>query len=136
MEASELRMGNYVEYCRNPLVYELKQIKGIDYGGEGLFIQYYSQDGSQYPINIKNLNAIPLTEDWLLKFGFEKKGNEYLIWKDNDPLGIEVVFWKFKEFYVNLVSPEYNHELKNVKYVHQLQNLYFALTNKELKRKE
>lgn len=75
---------------------------------------------------------IPLTEEWLLKFGFHKHNNAWVqddfnennnrfyfsIWSDTD-----------EDFRYN--SSEFDVELN---YVHQLQNLYFALTNKELKK--
>lgn len=72
---------------------------------------------------------IPITEEWLLKFGFKKIKNtpwyrEYRIDKKNI-----VSFDKDdKEYsYFNLSS-----RLCTLKYVHQLQNLYFALTGAEL----
>lgn len=79
---------------------------------------------------IKEMFApIPLTEDWLKKLGFEK-----ILEADN-------VFTKIKpdEVYFNLY--QYGNEfdwvhredtLSSVKHVHQLQNLYFALAQKEL----
>lgn len=75
---------------------------------------------------------IPLTEEWLLKFGFEKMStNEY--W-----FGIIA---KGKILHISLSG---NVEIMGLnfnsirlgdicKYVHQLQNLYFALTGEELK---
>lgn len=77
-----------------------------------------------------NYNPIPLTEEWLLKFGFEKltdsrdgfnnssytytKGISFIVHFDGVRLSTN--FWIGNE----------------KKYVHQLQNLYFALTNTEL----
>ena len=83
-------------------------------------------------ISNKNHKFIPieLTEEWLLKFGFEKltdksrgfNSNSYTYTKGisfivhlNDKL-LSVNFWQGNE----------------KKYVHELQNLFFALTGEEL----
>lgn len=69
-----------------------------------------------------NYQPIPLNEEWLLKFGFVKldlPSKSYFlngIIIDHYPWGYGIVF--------------YNKCKLN--YVHQLQNLYFALTNEEL----
>jgi len=73
---------------------------------------------------LENIEPIPLTEEWLLKFGFEIKqgrfGNEYWgkinLYTSSDK---KIVFC-------------FDGYLKGIKYVHQLQNLYFALTGNEL----
>lgn len=66
------------------------------------------------------LEAIPLTEEWLLKLGFDNFGKRWM--EKNLPLDII----KANGFYMANVVNE-------IKYVHQLQNLYFALTEEELK---
>lgn len=91
------------------------------------------------------VDSIPLTPDWLEKFGF--KDNYLYITKDQDTY-IEVTFdgnngnlepaeicmFKNKkgmdgEFYIDQALYV---KLKKIQHVHQLQNLYFALTGKEL----
>ena len=66
---------------------------------------------------------IPLTEEWLLKFGFESD-DEFIFEKD-------IRICKTKQGYVyfdfSVMDP-----ICDVKYVHQLQNLHFALTGEEL----
>jgi hypothetical protein len=65
---------------------------------------------------------IPLTEEWLVKFGFEG--------------------WDKGDYTMNLSNanfyklPIWQPLAKNIKHVHQLQNLYFALTGEELTIKE
>ena len=66
---------------------------------------------------------IPLTEEWLIKFGFETKGKGW---------------YKIRDFYTVRftdigVEIHFVHgTLKTVQSVHSLQNLYFALTGTEL----
>jgi len=68
---------------------------------------------------------IPLTEEWLLKFGFEKCLNQYKKVTETKPFIILFLEGQFQ--YDDL---RYR---TNLQYVHQLQNLYFALTGEELK---
>jgi hypothetical protein len=73
---------------------------------------------------IKDVNSepIPLTEDWLIKFGFEKHGDNmfgnvlFRIEKTNNMF----LLWRYEGPQVSLSS------------VHELQNLYFALLKEEL----
>jgi hypothetical protein len=75
-----------------------------------------------------DFEPIPLTEEWLLKFGFEWKNHG--LHKDN---------WVIRQFggdwTIFLSNEKYNFDIK-LCYVHQLQNLYFALTGEELKQHE
>ena len=69
---------------------------------------------------------IQLTEEWLLKFGFEK---EFGVFKLK---GLKCWFTKYTSE-PNLYSVNIgNIKLSTLKYVHELQNLYFALTGSEL----
>lgn len=61
---------------------------------------------------------IPLTEEWLLKFGFIKR------YKDCYEFGKLILNDKFV-----MMDIDIHLELR---YVHQLQNLYFTLTGEEL----
>jgi hypothetical protein len=68
---------------------------------------------------------IPLTEEWLQKFGFQTEESFVYELDDitiNTSRGLMCIFTKCKN----------NVEIEITEYVHQLQNLYFALTNKEL----
>jgi hypothetical protein len=82
--------------------------------------------GIDYPtaiIDLDRFSGIPITEDWLLKFGFEMY--EF----DN-----KTPQFRFKEMliiYREGFLYDYGTGLK-IDYVHQLQNLYFALSQQEL----
>lgn len=104
MKASELRIGNWFK--------------------EGILEQTYAQitaeqilDFYDYPLD-DFYKPIPLTEEWLIKFGFEKAYETCYQYKDfilND---------KFIMMDIDITV--------QLKYVNQLQNLYFALTGEEL----
>lgn len=74
------------------------------------------------------LKPIPLTEEWLLKFGFEKQDNN---WKTLN-LNFATIGWE-RLAGITLSFEMESIYLPHIEYVHQLQNLYFALTNEELK---
>tara|TARA_R110002167_G_scaffold4954_2_gene23136 strand:+ start:605 stop:955 length:351 start_codon:yes stop_codon:yes gene_type:complete len=113
MEAKELRIGNYV--YSNKFVIK-------SYGVDG-FINILK--------NIDNFTPIPLTEEWLLKFGFEENCNNNYQISYNQVCGLSITISDYKSWFCNLSSTTF-YELSNCKHVHQLQNLYFTLTNEEL----
>ena len=108
MEAKELRIGN--------LVYDtLGKVNKINL--EAL------NDILKEPKN--QIKPIPLTEEWLLSFGFESYNLEYT-WKNKN-----LIIEKSENGYVKLAD-DYFIDSFEFKHVHQLQNLYFALSNEEL----
>jgi len=75
-------------------------------------------------IEFIRLSPIPLTEEWLLKFEFIKT-------YENPFIEYE---WSLGEFQISNEFESYLGKYGDViKSVHQLQNLYFALTGEELK---
>ena len=77
--------------------------------------------------SVNDLISIPLTEEWLIKFGFKKTWFGY----ENISTGIEIEPLENEDYTICINANEY-HIGENFKYVHQLQNIYFALTIKEL----
>ena len=114
MEAKELRIGNYVE-INAPII------------DKNIRIDIYHI--SELKHNKNFFKPIPITEEILLKCGF---------YKTTENAGNLICFKKGKytiakwinnkwQFWINTIS------LYNLpQYLHQLQNLYFALTGKEL----
>lgn len=122
MKATELRIGNYINYGT--------QVTGIT---EKTI--YVSPVGKYKITSYRNnqIKPIPLTEQWLKDFGFEEKAlRVFYIDINGLKLGIKLtsdndgilMIQNFGRFDLGLN--------KEIKYVHQLQNLYFALTGKEL----
>ena len=90
----------------------------------------YYKPGSNavYDCKYENLKPIPLTEEWLLKFGF-KTDKTYV--SDENP------FLDYIKDEVRISMPYFSFEFGDgafmeLKYVHELQNLYFSLTQREL----
>jgi hypothetical protein len=120
MEAKELRIGNWYKYY-----------------ADGKYYNYQIEAKDFISGNIKNFEPIELSEEWLLKFGFEiEKSNSHCI--AFNEVGYEHELQLDKEFGTtencwNITK--YGSGYRLIYYVHQLQNLYFALTGEELKIK-
>lgn len=123
MKAKNLRIGNLVSHPRA----EYDIITRIDctdkQRGESVCFENTNNGYWLYDDKCNEIvKPIPLTEKWLLKFGFEK--DDYLYYKDS--------------FTYNIISKElyykskYPIKAKDIKYVHELQNLFFAITGTEL----
>jgi hypothetical protein len=104
IKANDCRYGNYIEYGGSITKLNEKEM-----------CHFF-----RFPETYK---PIPLTEDWLFKFGFEKDLNLqfYKNFKNNKTVIIDFCF-------ICLLG---NSHVK-INYVHELQNLYFALTKTEL----
>lgn len=79
---------------------------------------------------IEDIKPIPLTEEWLLKFGFFTTKTGKLI--DATLPNFRFSLHKSGN-YDGFLFCEKDNVITNIDYVHQIQNLYFALTNEELK---
>jgi hypothetical protein len=123
MKANELRIGNW---------YYTNDGKATQIDGHGIS-QF--QDGEELDVENTFISAIPLTEEWLLKFGFCKVKNSSSRYSYRDGNWVFNNFWITEEF--KLCIENYRDDCMNIigmklHFVHQLQNLYFALTGKEL----
>lgn len=119
MKESELRIGN--------LVYD-EQLEIV----ENVTINIIQK----ISLKIEHYKPIPITEEWLLEFGFNKRNGERYC-------DMHEEFEECTYYHFNLLELHYNPELDyytdnsfsvelKLDYVHQLQNLYFALTYEEL----
>ena len=122
MKANELRIGNLVNYkYYNPnpnnteWLFTAVEIVGIN---QSTFIFKHLNSKTKYKIG--ELHPIPLTEEWLLRFGFKKGGVNAIFWTLNN-----VDVWELDEGFANDLDLP-------ILYVHQLMNLYHSLTNQEL----
>lgn len=127
MKASELRIGNII---KNPIWN--KEINSIVLDDFEVL--------NRFPELFENIKPVEITEEWLLKFGFITMALEidYVEWGREDTGYIfNLVSNGIREmtpvFYERTDSKM---DRMEIKYVHQLQNLYFALTGEELTLKQ
>lgn len=126
MQANELRIGNLVldEDGDEMPIGSLDARRTIVFHSEAVWSE------------IDTLRGIPLTEEWLERLGFER--HMTTIWHLETNLCYYVdkekrfyqftIYWNEEQgFYHSEQSPT-----ENMAFVHQLQNLYFALTGQEL----
>jgi len=147
MDTKELRLNNLV-FINNDLLVEIKandifRVSGINKRFELLFPESDSTVSLDHTNSIRVYNQfnqfiqpIPLTEEWLLKCGFKK-----------NMFGVFLL--DFSGYYLCkndvgffLVTDEVDDEfgfvperpiLLKIKFIHQLQNFYFALVGEEIK---
>ncbi len=127
MKASELRVGN--------LVMDGHDVEVVNYRMIEMLVK-----------NQAEFDFIPLTEKWLLKFGFEKYQfmNGFFIKTKFGHLMIQFYKDEIHLFFTDVTSDSIGMKFNgrnfirnkksftDCKYIHQLQNLYFALTGEEL----
>jgi hypothetical protein len=155
METKELRIGNYVYYEHTTHV-----VSGVH--GNSIYswwvkdgkpvIEYEAKDSSGTQVEnpymdvVSQYKPIPLTEEWLEKLGLIKRNQteelpEELQQPDIDEDGDIWYTWVKGVFNLEIQSNGeiwfelYSH-YKHIKWVHELQNLYFALTEEELTLKQ
>lgn len=112
IQAHELRIGNIIQYNDG----DICRVIGIS--EFGLDVEF--KEETTY-IEHEHFSVIPITEEILLKCGFDLKSVPYHAIKGNIVLVISNGIWYYK----------FSHA--KVQYLHQLQNLYHALTGQELK---
>lgn len=119
IKANELRIGNYFYWEAEGKKY-IMQVDTEDFSGVE---------------NFKNYQPIPLDESILLSCGFEKDDTgvdmfdqDYHEWYQKEYPIIGVLCQSSDKSYLF----DENTDMLRIKYLHQLQNLYFALTQTEL----
>ncbi len=116
MKAEELMIGNYLH----------SKLTNQDFSVSAEDIMCISQG-----LDDGNVHPIELTEKWLVKFGFERDGKYdwelnangvlfYGMCDDRQPINTSIGIFNLPDSKIK------------IKHVHQLQNLYFALTSQHL----
>lgn len=128
MKVNEVRIDNLVSYGDNICLVR------------SIYLTHFScvnmDNGTDYGNSLQsNYKPIPLTEEWLLKFGFEiiPYENKEVYYSITDKVAMS-----YDDFIVIIIDSfdnkyfDYDYATCKIGYVHQLQNLYFALTGNEL----
>ena len=120
MKPNELRIGNFISRIdlgnkspRIETILELLSKRAVTSGPCSVIVPY------------EDIEPIPLTEEWLLKFGFRTEESSRF---ELDNIQINT---SRELMWIN-TKCKYNIEIGMPDYIHQLQNLYFSLTNTEL----
>lgn len=137
MDATELRVGNLLMFRDKKIV----EVSNLGNTFETIELVNGLRYGSDY---IEEYNPIKITRELLIEFGFKKVNNlgmfVYVLYID-EWLNFEV---DLKHSTFHLVSSQENNDLNidigsytvyrliEIEFIHEIQNLYFALTAKEL----
>lgn len=127
MKADELKIGNYVyiptmgEIILPSIVF--KQVRAINIFGELTFFDGIDEPEFTYPA--LHCTGVPITEEWLLKLGIKDRtlhinGVDFRLFRATEENGQDCYVLDVIDYF------------PLIRYVHQLQNLYFTLTGKEL----
>lgn len=128
IDPKELRIGNWIScYDIESESWCVDQVAEIRANGE-IWTKDEVEGGAMANDQIK---GIELTEEWLVKFGFEKNG-DWVQLNFNPRMGIR--YYNGNSAECDIIQDDNYIAFKSghIKHVHQLQNLYFALTQKEL----
>jgi hypothetical protein len=143
MKANELRIGNYVNYHSNGILDKVLgtvavQITCVGVGDKftlpQLWIKGNGVDASLHDFD--SVEPIPLTKELLLKCGFIQDDRTEGYEKNGVTLASNRTVTHDEDGKLYLVN--YDESFGNfpisipTKHIHQLQNLYFALTGEEL----
>ncbi len=126
IDAKSLMVGNWVAVGNN-------NVKVNDIGDTGINISWY-HELTDYDYKFEDLSPIPLTPKILVKCGGYSNGfGGYGI----IPLAqFWIIFYEeLGKWEIDINSDFPGNVNREIKYLHQLQNLYFALTQKELEIK-
>jgi hypothetical protein len=129
MKTQEFRIGNILEWYEPNSKFSTCEVLEI-YSDDTLGLKITETFNGRYDVNYQSIKPIILSEKWLGKFGFEKtytniSGENYVGYELNE-FSICILSIEVGVYFINC-----KHEAP-FKYVHQLQNLYFAFTGKEL----
>jgi hypothetical protein len=130
LKVEELRIGNYIAVDGfDPQMVALMTMY------DGVYHIYHYNGVSSFhnssPIN--KCAPIPISEEWLIKLGFIKTPQ----WKDNLTWSLE----GFQYFSIDCDSMDdvclegYKHSFRSIRYIHELQNMVYAILGRELELK-
>lgn len=113
MKSTELRIGNFIYYSQSP-----EEDQPYDVFKTNLNDIHSLQLNESTDLRY---SPIPLTEQWLIKLGFNFE----------DPYYNKGIYSCYR-MYGEIKIANLHGFIANLKYVHELQNLFFALTRQEL----
>ena len=139
IEARELRIGNLVGINNTALHADGCNTENAYFEIEELrrdIVQFKGFHAGEY---YKNIEPIPLTEEWLIDLEFKKKvlgdnlGYYYTLDLNDEKHCDLSIFSGDRNEFVEVALFPYE-DFFRYKYVHELQNLYYTLTGQELVR--
>lgn len=126
MKVHELRLGNYIHAIDiedNCIVAKViavsNELAPLNEHGDNVLFECENNSEGSMPFE-----GIKITHDWFVKFNFD------LGWIIEHNTKFICLYQEGDSFYYS--ADMHHHTSAPIKYVHQLQNLFFALTGEEL----
>lgn len=125
MKENQLRIGNFIDEHND----EFLIITGINEGDVYFISSQIINPGIALPVKnkIERIKPIPLTEEWLLKFGFIEDEDGWHHDGSGYHFGLRKIYGEFVYFHSNGTPCS-----QDINQVHKLQNLFFAINGEEL----
>lgn len=124
--AKDLKIGNLVIDKFN---WQIGEISGIYKSTVSV-----SLNSGYLECSYDSIDPITLTEEWLIRADFQSNFSQTAFWDKKVPIVISVEEGNF--FYGKFVISDYDdpfvEKIKKLEYVHQFQNLYSILGDKEI----
>lgn len=122
---NEYRVGNYLlDNGRHNRIFQFGGLEANEEYTEWKYIHWMIPFPAYSRIN--EVEPILLVGQWLLKFGFSNPEYSNSWWMID---GFDGVIKKFNDKYYLSIGGE---DVRELEFVHQLQNIYFAITDNEL----
>jgi hypothetical protein len=124
LKAEELRLGNkiYIDDLNIDTGNWHQRITDLDY--RDIYNLVNAHDSVK-----KSYQGIPITEEILLKAGLQKEADHIFVLPNNS-FRLWGFAWNLQQYVI--IDKWIDIHSKSIKYFHQLQNLYYALTQEEL----
>jgi hypothetical protein len=147
MKPEELRIGNIFTQTNEPkdeiqiVSIGKQEVDSPTNGGDWVWYKYYNKENStKYPSLICYIEPIPITEEWLERFGFNKSNGFWIdlqthylelisTIEDNGDVYYYPAYVEIGEF---SSDPEQRVSLNRIQCIHELQNLIFILTGSQI----
>lgn len=140
IDPKELRIGNMVQV-------RLHERKNI-YNKSFMVGDVVSIDSSEIVIDVfddivtwdcESVDPIPISPEWLERLGFEKDNSCLRLVFPHEVFEVEngFTFWPNEDFTINTSRVSFGaYGRMKIQYIHQVQNLFYALTGSELTIKQ
>lgn len=131
LKANELRIGNWVKYYKGESTGEILGMTFSVFSKNNKVAVSIEppEDTGWTQTSLDDLQPIPITEEWLVKLGFEKEYNFFQKYLSD----IESLSWSEESgLALHRRRIGNTHIFRHIKHVHTLQNLVHALTGNEL----
>ena len=146
MQPEEIRTGNHILYDGKPrIIYGIDPLREYEDLKCAVSLKILTKDKQFYGLDHKWLSQckpIPLTNEILIKSGFNVATGKFQIWEDCKLTFFDEVFWIPGMYFLEddsetwVLYHGYDEDmywqLKRVKYLHELENIIYFLTGEEL----